>query len=105
MHQTAVLLLLLRINIKLYSVANIVKETSESAKFGNVMRIEVKCQHSNHSFVKCVSFCFWMLAAGTSENTEVKAFGSIIYGSQVKFTVVQYLLILCTPGEDRNLVV
>lgn len=47
----------------------------------------------------------WMLAAGTSEYTEVKAFGSIIYGSQVKFTVVQYLLILCTPGEHRNVVV
>lgn len=64
MHQTAVLLLLLRINIKLYSVANIVKETSETAKFGNAMRIEVKCQHSNHSFVKCVLFllldaCCW----------------------------------------------
>lgn len=57
MHQTAVLLLLLRINIKLYSGANIVKETSKTSKFGNVMRIEVKWQHSNHSFVKCVSFC------------------------------------------------
>lgn len=62
------------------------------------MRIEVKCQHSNHSFVKCVSFC---LDACCWNIREVKAFGSIIYGSQVRFTVVQYLLILCTPGEHR----
>lgn len=47
-----------------------------------------------------------MLAAETSEYTEVKAFGSIIYGSQVKFRVGEYLpLLLQTPAEDRNFAV
>lgn len=47
-----------------------------------------------------------MLAAETSEYAEVKAFGSIIYGSQVKFSVGEYLLLLLqTPGEDRNFAV
>lgn len=47
-----------------------------------------------------------MFAAETSKYAEVKAFGSIIYGSQVKFSVGEYLLLLLqTPGEDRNFAV
>lgn len=85
MCQAAVLLL--RINIKLCSVPNIVKETPKSSKFRNV-RSEV-----NSTSTQITMFCqdfvsswFWMLAAETSVYTEVKAFGSIIYGSQIKFT-------------------
>lgn len=50
--------------------------------------------------------CFWMLAAETSQLTEVKAFTSIIHGSQAKFWAGAYLLLLLqTPGEDRNFAV
>lgn len=47
-----------------------------------------------------------MLAAETSEHTEVKAFTSIIHGSQAKFRAGGYLLLLLhAPGEDRNFAV